>query len=57
MRYNDSTSLVANNGFTKMKYIDFFGRSDEEKTHEMFDVNAIPEHLSKKFKIITYYQK
>jgi hypothetical protein len=27
MRYNDSTTLIANNGFNKMKYVDFFGKA------------------------------
>jgi hypothetical protein len=57
MKYNDSTSIISNNQFAKMKYIDFLGKTEDEKRPEQFESSAVPEHLTKKFKIISYYQK
>jgi len=56
MRFNDSTTIVSNNQCQKMKYVDFLARSEEKKP-EVFEAAHIPENLTKKFKIITYYQK
>jgi polo-like kinase 1 len=55
MKFNDSTCLIANNHFLKMKYIDLMNR--EEPTVEVFEAAAFPERLSKKLKIISYYQR
>jgi len=57
MKFNDSTCIVANSNFQKMKYLDFLGKNTEEKNHEQFDVESTPDRLSKKVKIISYYQK
>ena len=57
MRFNDSTTLVSNSVFSKMKYIDLMGKGDEPKKSEIFEQAAPPEMLTKKTKIITYYQR
>jgi len=57
MKFNDSTCIIANNNFKKMKYLDFLSKNIEEKNYEMFDVDSAPDRTSKKVKIITYYQK
>lgn len=31
MRFNDSTSIISNNQFQKMKYIDFLSKNDDSK--------------------------
>lgn len=54
MRFNDSTSLISNSQFQKMKYIDFMMKLNE---NEVFDSQSVPESLGKKYKIISYYQK
>jgi hypothetical protein len=56
MRFNDSTCIVSNSLFQKMKYIDFLSKNESEKI-ELFDHSSPPSHLTKKFKIISYYQK
>lgn len=57
MKYNDSTCIIANNNFQKMKYLDFLSKNMEDKNYEQFEVDDVPERLSKKVKIISYYQK
>ena len=57
MRYNDSTTLIANCGFGSMKYIDFLARGEGERRQETFEVSDVPATLNKKFKIISYYHK
>ena len=42
MKYNDSTCIIANNNFQKMKYIDFMNKNEDEKKHETYDVKDIP---------------
>lgn len=57
MRFNDSTSIVSNNNFQRMKYIDFLSKNDDSKAMESFDSASVPANLAKKHKIISYYQK
>jgi hypothetical protein len=57
MRFNDSTTIISNTQFQKMKYLDFLARGETERPPELFDPSNIPSNLTKKFKIITYYQK
>lgn len=57
MRYNDSTTLIANSNFNTLKYIDFLARSDYERKQELFEIGDVPSTLNKKFKIISYYHK
>jgi hypothetical protein len=54
MRFNDSTTIVSNTQFNKLKYRDFLSNQVEEKE---FDTLNVPSSLNKKYKIITYYQK
>lgn len=54
MRFNDSTTIVSNTQFNKLKYRDFLSNQVEEKE---FDASNVPSSLNKKYKIITYYQK
>ena len=56
MRFNDSTTIVSNSQFQRMKYVDFMVNLDDRRP-EIFDSLSVPENLSKKHKIITYYQK
>lgn len=42
MKFNDSTCIIANNTFQKMKYVDFMNKNDDEKRHELFDSKDIP---------------
>ena len=55
MRFNDSTTIVSNNHFQKMKYIDFIAKN--ETVNDVFETTDVPSHLHKKCKIISYYQK
>jgi len=54
MRFNDSTTLISNTQFQKLKYRDFLTSTVEEK---LFDTSSVPNSLNKKYKIISYYQK
>ena len=56
MRFNDSTTIVSNCQFQRMKYVDFLARAEDRRS-DIFDAMSVPEYLSKKHKIITYYQK
>jgi hypothetical protein len=56
MKFNDSTCLIASNQFLKIKYIDLMNKEDSSAI-ETFEVCGVPEKLSKKFKIISYYLK
>ena len=56
MRFNDSTTIVSNSQFQRMKYVDFMANLDDRRP-EIFDSLSVPENLSKKHKIISYYQK
>ena len=55
MRFNDSTTIVSNNQFQKMKYVDFIAKN--EPVNEVFETTNVPSNLHKKHKIISYYQK
>ena len=57
MRYNDSTTLIANSNFATMKYIDFMAKQETQRRQEVFEVGDVPASLNKKYKIITYYHK
>jgi hypothetical protein len=52
MKFNDSTVMVANQAFQKLKYMDLVGQDNE-----LIDSGAVPDRLIKKYKIITYYQR
>lgn len=52
MKFNDSTVMVANQAFQRLRYMDLAGQDND-----FIDVGAVPERLVKKYKIITYYQR
>lgn len=54
MKFNDSTYLISNSNFTKIKY---FPNTKEPSKGESYDLINTPDSLTKKMKIITYYQK
>lgn len=56
MKFNDSTCIISNNNFIKIKY--YGSIKDRSSTiGEVYDIVRTPEELNKKMKIITYYQK
>jgi hypothetical protein len=58
MRYNDSTCLISNTEFTKLKYYDsLLARTNPAQMEQIYDIDKMPSELSKKYKIIDYYQK
>lgn len=42
MKYNDSTTIISSCQFLRMKYIDFLGRTEEEKRPELFESSGVP---------------
>jgi hypothetical protein len=52
MKFNDSTGMVANQAFLRMRYMDLVGQETE-----VFEAAGVPDRYAKKFKIISYYQK
>ena len=54
MKFNDSTYLISNSNFTKVKY---YSNTKELTRGETYDALNTPDSLTKKMKIITYYQK
>jgi hypothetical protein len=54
MRFNDSTFIISNSNFTRVKY---HTNLRDSIGGEMFEIIKTPESLNKKMKIITHYQK
>jgi hypothetical protein len=52
MKFNDSTGMVANSPFQRLRYMDLVGQESE-----LFEASAVPDRLAKKYKIISYYQR
>jgi hypothetical protein len=52
MKFNDSTGMVANQAFQRLRYMDLVGQESE-----LFEALAVPDRLAKKYKIISYYQR
>lgn len=54
MKFNDSTCLISNSNFTKIKY---YPSLRDARSGEAFQIHRTPEGLTKKMKIIVHYQK
>lgn len=54
MRFNDSTFLISNSNFTRIKY---YPKTTPNEGGSVYDIVRTPEELAKKMKIISYYQK
>lgn len=52
MKFNDSTVMVANQAFQRLRYLDLAGQEND-----LIEAGAVPDKLVKKYKIITYYQR
>ncbi len=57
MRFNDSTCMISNAEFKKVKYIDPTAEDKEMKQGIVFTIGETPEKLAKKMKILTHYQR
>ena len=55
MKFNDSTYMISNSNFTKIKY--YPNTKETSSKGELYDVADMPESLNKKMKIISYYYK
>ena len=53
MKFNDSTYLISNSNFSKVKY---YSNTKELGRGETFDTINTPDALSKKMKIIQCYK-
>lgn len=56
MKFNDSTYIISNSNFTKLKY-QSSSQPGKISSGEVYILGQTPEHLNKKVKIITHYQK
>lgn len=58
MKFNDSTYIISNNNFTRVKYYpNTQDRISMGGAGEVYEIMHTPETLAKKMKIISYYQK
>ena len=57
MRFNDSTCMIANADFRKVKYIDPTTDDKDLRQGVVYTIGETPEKLAKKMKILTHYQR
>ena len=54
MNFNDSTCMISNTGFLKLKYFEL-NQNLEQMNSQVYDVNNTEVTLAKKMKIILHF--
>jgi len=57
MHFNDSTCLISNAGFTRVKYFEMNQQLEQTSMGQVYDVGSTSEALAKKMKIILHFNQ
>lgn len=56
MNFNDSTALITNSTYTRIKYFELTQSLEQTGTH-VYDIGSTESSLAKKMKIITHFNQ